>query len=279
MGFIASVEQLVPTGLRRPVRKYLDDRAWRRQQPPLKFDNANLRRVSDFDIASAMNDPLIGAAFAEDLAGIAGVFGADEIAGGVNPGDRRALYHLIGHFKLRRILEIGTHVGASTIHIASALRRFVDQGSLCTADISDVNGPGGAWRSSGMRQPPSGIMSDLGLAPIVSFVVKPAVAVLAPSSRRFDMIFLDGDHAESAVYREISAALPVLNPNGLILLHDFYPDGMPLVPDGNVEFGPAAAASRIEKETDALAFLPLGNLPWPTKNGGNATSLALISKR
>jgi len=122
-------------------------------------------------------------------------------------------------------------------------------------------------------------MSDLGLEPTVIFVVEPAAAVLESSGQRFDMIFLDGDHSKSAVYREISAALPVLNPNGLLLLHDFYPDGMPLVPDGNVEFGPAAAASRIARETDALAFLPLGNLPWPTKNGGNATSLALVSKR
>ena len=261
------------------VRNYLDDRAWRRLQPPLQFDNANLRCVTDLELAAAMNDPVIAAAFAGDHAGIAEAFGRREITGGVNPGDGRALYHLVGHFKPQRILEIGTHVGASTVHIASSLHRFVDRGSLCTADISDVNGPEGAWRSSGMHQPPTGIMSDLGLEPIVSFVIEPAAAVLERSGQRFDMIFLDGDHSRSAVYREISAALRVLNPNGLLLLHDFYPDGKPLVPDGNVEFGPAAAASRIARETDALAFLPLGHLPWPTKNGGNATSLALVSKR
>jgi predicted O-methyltransferase YrrM len=279
MGFITSVEQLVPTLLGRPMRKYLDDKAWRRQQPPLIFDNANLRCVSDVDLVSAMNDPVIGAAFAGDLAAIAGVFAAGEIAGGVNPGDRRALYHLIGHFKPRRILEVGTHVGASTIHIANALRRFVDQGALWTVDIVDVNGPEGAWRSLGMRQPPVGIMSDLGLAPITTFITAPAATVLELPDQRFDMIFLDGDHSRFAVYREISAALRLLNPNGLILLHDFYPDGKPLVPDGNVEFGPAAAATRIASETNALVFLPLGKLPWPTKNGGNATSLALVSKR
>lgn len=261
------------------LRNYLDDRAWRRLQPPLQFDTTNLRRVSRLELTSAMNDPVIGAAFAEDHAGIAAVFGADDIAGGVNPGDRRALYHLIAYFKPRRILEIGTHVGASTVHIASALRRFVDQGRLCTADILDVNGPEAAWRSCGMRQPPSGVMLDLGLGPIVDFIVTPAAAVLETSGQRFDMIFLDGDHAKSAVYREIAAALRALNPNGLLLLHDFYPDGKPLVPDGNVEFGPAAAASRIARETDALVFLPLGHLPWPTKNGGNATSLALASRR
>jgi len=278
MRFVASVERLVPTVLGRRVRNYLDDRAWRRQ-PPLNFDNANLRCVSGFDLVCAMNDPVIGAAFAEDHAGIAGVFGAGEIEGGVNPGDRRALYHLVGHFKPRCILEIGTHVGASTVHIASALRRFIDQGSLCTVDIVDVNGPEGAWRSFGMHQPPAGVISDLGLAPITTFVTGPAAAVLASSGPHFDMISLDGDHAKAAVYREISAALRVLNPNGLIVLHDFYPDGKPLVPGGNVEFGPAAAASRIARETDALAFLPLGNLPWPTKNGGKATSLALVSRR
>lgn len=274
-----SVAGLIPTALGQPVRNYLDDRAWRRLQPSLEFDNTNLRSVSDIDLASAMNDPVIGAAFAEDHAGIAEVFGGCELAGGVNPGDRRALYHLIGYFKPRRVLEIGTHIGASTIHLASALRRFVDQGTLCTADVIDVNEPEAAWRSLGMRQPPFGIMADLGLEPIVTFVIEPAATVLASCGQCFDMIFLDGDHSKSAVYREIAAALPALNPNGLLLLHDFYPDGKPLVPDGNVEFGPAAAASRIARETGALAFLPLGNLPWPTKNGGHATSLALVSRR
>ena len=279
MRFMDSIERLVPAVLGRSARNYLDVRAWRRLQPPLQFDNSNLRRVSHVDLASAMNDPAIGAAFMEDHAAIAEVFGANEIAGGVNPGDRRALYQLVGHFKPRRVLEIGTYVGASTVHIASALRRFVEQGTLCTADIVDVNGPQGAWRSFGMQQPPAGIISDLGLEPITTFINKPAATVLASPDQRFDMIFLDGDHSRVAVYREISAALSALNPNGLIVLHDFYPDGKPLVPGGNVEFGPAAAASRIARETDALAFLPLGNLPWPTKNGSKATSLALVSRR
>lgn len=39
---------------------------------------------------------------------------------GVNPGDRRAIYNLIRYFKPKTILEIGTHIGASTIHIALA---------------------------------------------------------------------------------------------------------------------------------------------------------------
>ena len=138
MHFIDSIERLVPAVLGRAVRNYLDDRAWLRLQPQLPFDSTNLRSVSDAELASAMRDPAISAAFAEDHGRIEAVFGAGEIAGAVNPGDRRALYHLVGYFKPCRVLEIGTHVGASTVHIASALRRFVGQGTLCTADIVDA---------------------------------------------------------------------------------------------------------------------------------------------
>jgi predicted O-methyltransferase YrrM len=279
MHFIDSIERLVPAVLRRPVRNCLDERAWRRLQPPLPFDSTNLRSVSDVELVSAMRDPAISAAFAEDRGRIEELLGAGEIAGAVNPGDRRALYHLVGYFKPCRVLEIGTHVGASTVHIASALRRFVGPGRLCTADIVDVNGPDGAWRSLGMHRTPAAFISELGLEAITTFVTESAAAVLALPGQRFDMIFLDGDHSSAAVYREISAALSVLNPNGLIVLHDFYPKGKPLVPGGNVEFGPRAAARRIGRETGALGFLPLGDLPWPTKNGGKATSLAVMSRR
>ena len=39
---------------------------------------------------------------------------------GVNPGDRRAIFYLVRHLRPKTILEIGTHVGASTIHMIAA---------------------------------------------------------------------------------------------------------------------------------------------------------------
>jgi predicted O-methyltransferase YrrM len=99
------------------------------------------------------------------------------------------------------------------------------------------------------------------------------------TSERYDLIFLDGDHSTLAVYREISAALSILNPHGLIVLHDFYPVGKPLTPDGGAIKGPSTAADRIMSETRDLVFFPLGILPWQTKGGGNATSLALVTRR
>jgi len=277
MTIVAAFKMLVPTALKQPVRNYIDARALR-QQAALPFDRTNLQPVSRVDLAAIMSDATIGAVFAEDNARIARAYGKGEIFGGVNPGDRRALYHLIAHFQPKRVLEIGTHVGASTIYIASALLRFADGGQLTTADIADVNGPNGAWKSLGMPAAPARFIADLGLEAVTTFVTRPAAEMLRASGR-YDLIFLDGDHSTLAVYREISAALRILNPDGLIVLHDFYPGGKPLTPDGGAIKGPSLAAERINSETKDLVFVPLGMLPWQTKGGGNATSLALVTQQ
>jgi predicted O-methyltransferase YrrM len=277
MGLAASIKKWIPIAIKQPLHDYVDAQKWRRQDK-LAFDGARLRPRSRIDIAAIMNDRAIGEAFAEDHAAIVRIYGGHEITGGVNPGDRRALYHLIAHFKPGRILEIGTHVGASTLYLASAIQRFVEGGTLTTVDVLDVNGPKGAWRSLGLPLPPAGYLSRLGLDGIVRFVNQPALDALKDEAQ-YDFVFLDGDHSATAVYREISASLRNLNPNGVILLHDFYPDGKPLNPDGLADRGPSTAANRISAEVGDLAFLPLGNLPWKTKAGGYATSLALVARR
>jgi predicted O-methyltransferase YrrM len=129
-----------------------------------------------------------------------------------------------------------------------------------------------------MASPPVRYISELALEGITTFVTKTAAEMLQ-TSERYDLIFLDGDHSTLAVYREISAALNILSAPGLILLHDFYPDGKPLTPDGGVIRGPSTAADRINREAKGLVFRPLGKLPWQTKGGGNATSLAQVARR
>lgn len=277
MGLAASIKKLIPIAIKQPLRDYLDEQKWRRQDK-LAFDGARLLPLSQIDIAAIMNDRGIGEAFAEDHAEIARTYAGHDTTGSANPGDRRALYHLVAHFRPRRILEIGTHVGVSTLFMASAIRRFVEGGTLTTVDILDVNGPEGAWRSRGLPLPPAGNLSRLGLDGIVRFVNQPALDALKGDAQ-YDFIFIDGDHSPRAVYREISASLDSLNPNGVILLHDFYPGGKPFIPGGDTAPGPSMAADRISAEVDNLVFLPLGNLPWPTKGGGNTTSLALVARR
>jgi predicted O-methyltransferase YrrM len=271
---VAALKKLVPVALKQPVRNYLDARAWR-AQPRLDFDASRLRPADSIDLDAIWTSPSIAEAFAADLAAISGLMPTQEVSGGVNPGDRRAIYYLASHFKPRSVLEIGTHIGASTTFLASGLRHF--GGHLTTADIVDVNAPGGPWKKLALARSPSETLSRLGLGQTVTFQARPAAEALGGSAR-YDLIFLDGDHTALAVYREISAALKLLNDGGLILLHDFYPGLNAITPDGSVIDGPFIASRRITEETGALAFLPLGALPWPTKSGGNRTSLALVAR-
>ena len=102
---------------------------------------------------------------------------------------------------------------------------------------------------------------------------------VAECNERFDLIFLDGFHTATHVFREVPAALRKLQRDGYILLHDYYPAQRPLWADGHVERGPFLATERMRNDGAAIEVLPLGELPWPTKVGSNVTSLALLGAR
>jgi predicted O-methyltransferase YrrM len=202
-------------------------------------------------------------------------------AGGVNPGDRRALYYLIRGFKPARVLEVGTHIGASTVHIAAALRAngggaAGGTGSLTTVDITDVNDPATRpWEGYGSRLSPSSMIAQMGMGGVVRFVTSPSIAFLETATESFDLIFLDGDHRAATVYRELPAALRRLRPGGLILLHDYFPGGRPLWAGDPVITGPWLGVERLRREGAQFQVLPLGELRWPTKLGRSVTSLAV----
>jgi predicted O-methyltransferase YrrM len=196
--------------------------------------------------------------------------------GAVNPGDRRAIYYLTRALQPRAVLEIGTHLGASTGMFALALRNSACAApTLVTVDILDVNGPDGAWVRLGVKQPPRSALHAL-RCDFVDFVTTPSLDFLRNCKQRFDLIFLDGGHEASTVYQEVPAALELLNPNGLILLHDYYTNGKPLWSDGALVVGPWLAIERFKKEGVSMTAKPLGALPWPTKLESNVTSLAYL---
>ena len=87
-----------------------------------------------------------------------------DIYGGVCPGERRAIYHLIAFFKPRRLLEIGTHIGASTLVIAQSLASHgAPESQLITGDILDVNNPQqGAFSNLGTLSPLDGLRAGTG---------------------------------------------------------------------------------------------------------------------
>jgi predicted O-methyltransferase YrrM len=224
--------------------------------------------ASDWEKVAAMLDPIR--------------FGSR--SGAVNPGDQRALYYIARSVRGTSILEVGTHVAASTGILALALRHNTAQSPgttprLTTVDIMDVNDPvRGAWKRIGCDQSPTQFMRSIKVDDIVKFVTQPATDYLNSGQEKFDVIFLDGDHSASGVYREIPAALRLLNPGGVILLHDYFPGLQPLWADGAVVPGPQLAVERLRDEKLAVTVKPLGALPWPTKQGSNVSSLAMLCR-
>jgi predicted O-methyltransferase YrrM len=248
--------------------------------PKARFNADRLRTLSRVRVESAFTNEAIGSAWRSDLDRISRVMPYSDIYGGVCPGERRAIYQLIAWLKPRRVLEIGTHIGASTLVIAQALASHAEPDSyLLTGDILDVNDPEqGAFSNLGTPSPREGL-ARLGIENRVRFEAKPALQLMRHLDQKFDFIFLDGDHSAPSVYQEIAAALDLLSPGGLILLHDFYPEGKRIYPSGMIVPGPFVAAQRINSEFRGLNFIPLGELPWETKQGVHKTSLALVSSR
>ena len=209
----------------------------------------------------------------------------DRKTGGVNPGDRRAIWYLTKGLGAHCVLEIGTHVGASTMHIADALRGNAQRDPsrrprLVTVDITDVNSEAsGPWKQFGLAASPRQTMQAIGCGDFVEFVTDNSVTFLDRCRERFDFIFLDGNHYATTVYRELPRALNLLNPGGAVLLHDYFPQNRPLWTNGSVVPGPFMAAARLRREGAGIDVLPLGDLPWRTKLGSNTTSLAVVARR
>ncbi len=202
--------------------------------------------------------------------------------GGVNRGDRRAIFYLIASLKPQSVLEIGTHIGASTVNIASALSVTSKRNKpkLTTVDIVDVNSiEHKPWQKFRVKNSPKEMLDALGLAAFVNFETNTSLDYAKNTKKKFDFIFLDGDHSARSVYQEIPVALGLLQPGGVILLHDFFPKNIPLWSNGSVIPGPFLAVERIIKEGGNVQSLPLGKLPWRTKLGSNVTSLALFLRR
>ena len=179
------------------------------------------------------------------------------------------------------MLEIGTHIGASTLHIAAALSAAAGEGcapgKLVSVDINDVNSTKTRpWLKYGSAMSPAEMMREMKFDSFVNFITRDSYDFLVSCEDRFDFIFLDGDHAAGTVYQEVPAALKLLKPGGIILLHDYFPGLDPLWSNGSLIPGPFLAIERLRSEGARLHVLPLGELPWQTKLGSHVTSLALL---
>ena len=275
------VTPLSPSTIVRAVQQWSERLGFAREKP-ISCDPAGLtRKVTEADVDAIFSSDAIGSEWPAIEQQIAQMDITDE-ADSVNPGDRRAIYYVVRHFRPRTVLEVGTHLGGSTMHIVAGLRKTHEDDAqatyhLTTVDVKDVNDRSTTpWLDYGSRYSPAEMAVRLGLERQISFVTRGSLEYLASCEERYDFIFLDGDHAPGTVYHEVPAALRVLESGGVILLHDYFPALQPLWSDGKVIQGPWLAVERLRSEGAKLKALPLGELPWPTKLGSQKTSLALL---
>ena len=201
-----------------------------------------------------------------------------ELMGGVNKGDRKAIYFLISFLKPKKILEVGTHIGSSTLSIALAAKKY--NGKIDTIDIIDVNNKDlQYWSRFKSENSPEMNLKKSQCDQYVNFVTSNSINYLKNTEKKYDFIFLDGSHNSNQVYIEVSYSLNLLEKNGVILLHDYFPNGKIIWEETKkVIYGPYLALDRISKEGNDLKVLPLSNLPWETKFKSNKSSLAILFK-
>ena len=271
------VKAIVP---RRMLSSAVETRNWiaLATLPKRKFESGNLIAADKFSMVDVWDNKEIAGRWERDHLAIKNVYGDEDRMEGVNPGDRRALYYLVAALKPENVLEVGTHIGASTLYIACALKRL-NSGRITTVDILDVNHPTqGVWKKLGLKKSPAEFARELGSLDRIEFHTQPSIEFMNSTRQRFDFVFLDGYHGARTVYEEVSAVLKLLKKDGVLLLHDYYPGGKALYAGEPAIGGPFQALHRIRKENQTIEVLPLGDLPWPTKHGSKVTSLALVAR-
>jgi predicted O-methyltransferase YrrM len=247
--------------------------------PRIDCDGSALVKGLTYErIAEALNSPILNKeweAVSAEIFPIAGPTGPSS----VNPAEQRTLYILARMLNSQSVLEVGTNMGGSTAYLTAALRENTKNGGsarLVTLDVVDQNGPQGVAKHQGQATPRE-IVEKMGGGDWVRFVVEPSLSYLVRREEQFDFIFLDGDHTAPYVYKELPAALRVLNAGGAIILHDYFPEGKPIYSDQKIIAGPWLAAQRLEQECNNLHVIPLGELPWETKLGSKVTVLAVVA--
>ena len=122
--------------------------------PRLEIDPSRLRPLSRRALDELLRSPSVDAEWPEVKASLDRVMVIEDgKTGGVNVGDRRALYYLVRALR-PRVLEIGTDVGESTMSIAAAMKRngaAPSEGAFITVDIEDIEAPNASWRRAGRR--------------------------------------------------------------------------------------------------------------------------------
>ena len=154
----------------------------------------------------------------------------DGVPGWLTPSEGRALWETAtGHI----VLELGTACGRATVCLAQSARRVL------TLDVQDQT-PATEW------------VRRFAVADRVEFRRGSVVdAMTTLGTERFGMVFVDTEHDAASVKRDLEAALGVIEPGGLIAVHDYPEPGWPDVRQVVDEFAIRLGWERV-KQVDYL---------------------------
>lgn len=119
----------------------------------------------------------------------------------------------------RSFLEIGTFKGATAAALALAHTNM----AITTIDLPD---PSLSHNNPQAKHQCGEAIRALGLERRIEQVRMDSAALCDWCGlRRFDVIFVDGDHRTAAVLRDLGNAQKLLSPGGLIICHDYTDEG------------------------------------------------------
>lgn len=126
-----------------------------------------------------------------------------------------ALFDSFERTGARSFLEIGTYKGAT----AAAFALAFPEATVTTIDLPEPTET--VWNPQESSE--TGVaLRDLGIKRVEE--VRMSSAALdnwTGERRRFDMIFVDGDHSRDSVVRDLMNALDLLAPGGCVVAHDY----------------------------------------------------------
>jgi predicted O-methyltransferase YrrM len=158
-------------------------------------------------------------------------------AKGFMPEDEGLLLHRYARERLPHgpALEVGTYCGKSAIYLGAAAREV--GGTVFTVDHhrgSEENQAGWEHHDDSLVDPELGLMDTLpifrrnialaGLEDQVVAVIGKSTTVAAYWRTPLSLLFIDGGHAEEHAQNDFSGWAHWLRPDGLLVIHDVFPD-------------------------------------------------------
>jgi predicted O-methyltransferase YrrM len=165
---------------------------------------------------------------------------AAEAARGFMPPDEGLALHEAALDAVARVpdaplLEIGSYCGKSAIYLGAAAQ----EGDVVLFAVdhhrgSEENQPGWEWHEPDLVDPEVGKMDtlpifrrtihDAGLEQSVVAVVADSPTLARYWSAPLAMLFIDGGHGEEPAHRDYEMWTPHVAPNGILAIHDVFPD-------------------------------------------------------